>query len=175
MREEGGGVAKKASAAGAKRAPKRAAQPKAAAKKKRSGRAKAQPKSSSAQRPSRRRPVGRPTKRDAKVEKKILKLLGEVGFFKLTADLVGLNRDTLLQWRKEDPDFDQRCRTARAGYLLRVLERLVASDAPGAWAKERWLLQVTEPSIFGDLAADDGLSGATAPVKVLFSVLPAEE
>ena len=67
-----------------------------------------------ASRPKRPNTKAGETKRTAKVEAAVLKSPCEIRRLKLAADVAGIHRDTLLNWRKADAEFAQACGTAPA-------------------------------------------------------------
>jgi hypothetical protein len=64
------------------------------------------------------------------------------------AEMVGVNRSTLWRWRREDEQLDKALLMARATFLARQVER-IDKAAEDDWKAASWLLERSEPGLFG--------------------------
>tara|TARA_R100000315_G_scaffold32424_1_gene13136 strand:- start:28 stop:537 length:510 start_codon:yes stop_codon:yes gene_type:complete len=71
------------------------------------------------------RKAGRPSKRTPEVEALIAKALSLGLSFEVAADLAGIHRDTLLDWRRKDEDFSAAIKQSTAQGKMAVAGRLM--------------------------------------------------
>ena len=64
------------------------------------------------------------------------------------AEMVGVNRSTLWRWRRDDEELDKALLMARATFLARQVER-IDKAAEDDWKAASWLLERSEPGLFG--------------------------
>lgn len=74
--------------------------------------------------------MGRPTKRTPELESEIIESLALGLSDKWAAAGVGINRDTLREWEKEDEGFSVRCQRARASGLRKASAELADTRDP---------------------------------------------
>lgn len=61
---------------------------------------------------------------------------------------IGVNRSTLWRWRRDDEQLDKALLMARATFLARQVER-IDKAAEDDWKAASWLLERSEPGLFG--------------------------
>jgi hypothetical protein len=86
-------------------------------------------------------PGGRPTKRTPDRVKRLAKAIADGLPDEYACALVGINRDTLQQWRN-DPDFAEFSATIKAVQAKRLLKRLAVIEAGAVgWQSTCWILE----------------------------------
>jgi hypothetical protein len=90
-------------------------------------------------------PTGLSDKRNSLLDKDDLKLqviesLKEGSTFKIASAAAGVKENTLIGWRKADPEFETACRQARAQFAQRNIAR-VNNAASEDWRAATWLLE----------------------------------
>jgi hypothetical protein len=91
---------------------------------------------------------GRPTKMSAEIIGKITTAYGRGLSFEESCRVAGIAPSTGFLW-KEDPDFSEALKNARAQRKLTLLDRLEAADAKvDPWPRWAWLLERTDPASF---------------------------
>jgi hypothetical protein len=90
---------------------------------------------------------GRPSKKTREVEAKILSGISEGLPLHAAAALGGVHYDTLLQWRKEDPDFEQQVKVANSRAIETTME-MIRAAVPTDWRAGAWILERRFPEDF---------------------------
>ena len=106
-------------------------------------------------------PGGRPTK---KIEPAILALLRaiETGLpYTLCCRLVGISYDSLMTWKREDPEFNQKVEAAAAKAAARLLAK-VERQARNNFAAAAWILERRFPELFSRPEVQLNLSNTTS-------------
>lgn len=91
------------------------------------------------------------------------------------AALGNVTRSAVNRWRQEDPEFDMRCRQAKAEAQAARLETIqrAGESNPALWASSAWILERTDPANFGrrdQVQVDVSLAGL---VQASLEVVPA--
>jgi hypothetical protein len=97
---------------------------------------------------ARRRPTGRPSKKNHEV---IVGIIRDVSLglpLKEAAHRAGVHPATLRRWRSQDEAVDQAVEAARAAFVQRNLE-VVQQAAANDWKAAAWLLERRRPEAFG--------------------------
>lgn len=74
------------------------------------------------------------------LKEKVLDYLSHMPFYRWAAKSIGKDEDTIAIWRKEDPDFSERCETAKSEAIRKL----------GARATPDFMLKSADPKTFKD-------------------------
>jgi DNA-binding XRE family transcriptional regulator len=88
--------------------------------------------------PKPKHPGGRPTKRTPEVVEKLAKCIAMGLTDDEAASLVGIHRDTLIEWHK-DPEFSDMVKSAKAQRLAQRLNRVESGEL--GWQGTAWILE----------------------------------
>jgi hypothetical protein len=117
---------------------------------------------------------GRPTKKNPLELKRILKVAESGLPLHFCAQAGNITTETLLQWRKEDPSFDQLLQAARLKAVEQRWKRIEKAakgtqEHPPDWKADAWSLERTYPQLFGrpDLQVSLNQSVSTGPQNVV--------
>jgi len=117
---------------------------------------------------------GAPTKRNSLVLKRILKTAESGLPLHFCAQAGNITSETLLQWRKQNPQFDQLLQTARLKAVEQRWRRIEKAakgslDHPPDWKADAWSLERVYPQLFGrpDLQLSVNQSVSTGPTNVV--------
>lgn len=91
-----------------------------------------------------------------KDKEKVIEYLTKSPFYKHAAWCIGKDEDTLLNWRKEDPDFSDRCSSARSECLAKYVNR----------ASPDFILTHADQQTFNSIKKIDVTSGGK-PISIL--------
>lgn len=117
---------------------------------------------------------GAPTKRNSLALKRILKTAESGLPLHFCAQAGNITSETLLRWRKQDPQFDQLLQTARLKAVEQRWKRIEkaakgTAQHPPDWKADAWSLERTYPQFFGrpDLQLSVNQSVSTGPTNVV--------
>jgi hypothetical protein len=96
---------------------------------------------------------GQPTKKNPLALKRILKIAKSGLPLHFVAQAGDITRETLIQWRKQDPDFDRLLQAARLEAVERRWNRIEkaaigSEEHPPAWQADAWALERAHPQHF---------------------------
>ena len=80
--------------------------------------------------------------------REVITLVASGTTVKDAARQIGVDPVTLWRWRQKDPELDRAVLAARAAFLHRQVER-IDEAADRDWKAAAWLLERSEPSIWG--------------------------
>ncbi len=92
--------------------------------------------------------MGRPHKRSADIEKKLLTAIEKGLPFVAACNLAGICFDTFNQWRKDIPEFLERVKKAEAAAIERRVAIIEQAARDGSWQASAWLLERRHPDMF---------------------------
>jgi hypothetical protein len=97
---------------------------------------------------------GQPTKKNSLAIKRILKVAASGLPLHFCAQAGNITRETLIQWRKQDPQFDQLLQAARLKAVEQRWRRIEKAakgteEHPPDWKCDAWALERTYPEHFG--------------------------
>jgi hypothetical protein len=117
---------------------------------------------------------GQPTKRNPLALKRILKTAESGLPLHFCAQAGNITSETLLQWRKQDPQFDQLLQAARLKAVERRWKRIEkaakgTAQHPPDWKADAWSLERVYPQFFGrpDLQLSINQSVSSGPQNVV--------
>ncbi len=100
------------------------------------------------------------------------KILGDIeahgASYKLAAQGVGIDPDTLATWRKEDPDFARLIRSARANHLVMQNSHMAKAAKRGQWQAAARILEAA-PETREDWGQKVGAGGAGITINFRFT------
>ena len=89
--------------------------------------------------------MGRPSKRTPEVEESIIRALKLGLDYTTAAEVAGIHRDTLQDWRSKDPEFSVKCKRAKSNGKVHVSAQLMKQINSGnVSATIFWLKTRTE-------------------------------
>jgi hypothetical protein len=91
---------------------------------------------------------GRPSKRNADIEKKLLDALSNGLPYRAACGLAGISTETLRVWRRDNPSFEQAVQFAEARAVERDLAN-VREAGRDDWRASAWALERRCPAEFG--------------------------
>jgi hypothetical protein len=99
---------------------------------------------------------------DDRLEKKekLIEYLTRMPFYRWAAKSIGKDEDTIINWRKEDPDFAERCEAAKSEAIAKLGKRatpdfLLACSDPKTFAKAKQVeVKVLPTPILANLTKD---------------------
>jgi transposase len=92
--------------------------------------------------------AGRPSKRTPAIEKIILDALAAGLPYRAAAGRAGIHETTLIEWRKNDPDFELAVEKANSVAISRNMQ-IIQDAAADNWAAGAWILERRFPALFG--------------------------
>ena len=117
---------------------------------------------------------GQPTKKNPLALKRILKTAESGLPLHFCAQAGNITSETLLQWRKQDPEFERLLQAARLKAVEQRWKRIEkaakgSQEHPPDWKADAWSLERTYPQFFGrpDLQLSVNQSVSTGPTNVV--------
>ncbi len=89
--------------------------------------------------------------------------------FEQTADHLGIHRETLLNWRKADPELARQVRQAQGLRVTRRVGRVEKAGERGDWHADRWLLE-HDPYTAGQFRDEAGRLQARTAIQINVNV-----
>lgn len=94
-------------------------------------------------------PAGRPTKRTAETEKRILDAL-RIGATRKDASLAaGIGTTVFCEWMNKFPEFAEAVEKAESEDKLRMLAAITKASQEGSWQAAAWRLERKDPDNYG--------------------------
>lgn len=92
------------------------------------------------------KPIGRPSKLTPEITAKICDHIDSGAYVEVAAQACGIGRTTLYRWLKDNEDFRDAVKTARANAMVASI-RMVRSGEQG-WQGSAWYLERTYPALY---------------------------
>jgi hypothetical protein len=96
---------------------------------------------------SKRRPVGRPTKKTDETIEALMRVIATGAPYMICCAATGVSYDSFMTWKREDPEFAARVEEASAKAALRLLSK-IEKQGDENFAASCWILERRWPEIF---------------------------
>jgi hypothetical protein len=93
--------------------------------------------------------LGRPTKYNLKIAKKILTTISAGANIEDACQHAGIHKDTFYEWKKVQPGFSDAVRRAEIDGKIRRLARIDKAGRAGHWQADAWYLERKFPDEYG--------------------------
>lgn len=93
--------------------------------------------------------MGRPTKYNAEITKKITDSIRVGATFALACAYAGITEETFSQWRKKYPEFSEAVKEAEGSAAVKWLAQIDKAAQEGSWQAAAWKLERKYPRDYG--------------------------